>query len=182
MMKKDIEVRILDILVRYFLIIISVFVLPLFYAPLKFLTIYSLYFIMQFFYKITVDGNVLSFLISGKVLNVEIIDACVAGSAFFLLLILNLATRSITFIKRIYLFFLDIFLLFLANIIRLIIIIPLYLNGSAFFPIAHKIFWYELSVIFVILIWLFGTWVFRIREVPVYSDVLLVLRKRKKAQ
>jgi hypothetical protein len=62
------------------------------------------------------------------------------------------------------------------------VIIPLYLQESAFFPIAHQIFWYGLSILFVIIIWLFGAWVFRIREIPVYSDVFWIIRKNKKAQ
>ncbi|MCX6741788.1 MAG: pacearchaeosortase [Candidatus Pacearchaeota archaeon] len=181
MMKKE-NILFLDVLIRYAVIAASIFVIPLFYFALKTPTTQVLYFIMHFFYNVNVNGNILTFFISGNLFNVEIIDACVAGSAFFLLLILNLSTKGISFIKRVYLFLFDALILFLVNIIRLMVIIPLYLQESAFFPIAHQIFWYGLSIIFVIVIWLFGTRVFRIREIPVYSDVCWLIGKSKKAQ
>jgi len=182
MMKKDSIRALYNVLLRYGLIIFSVFLIPLFYILLKPLTVNSLYFITHFFYNVAVNESVLTFFISGTSFNIEIIDACVAGSAFFLLLILNLSTKGIGLVKRIYLFFFDALLLFLVNLVRLMVIIPLYLQESAFFPIAHQIFWYGLSILFVIIIWLFGAWVFRIREIPVYSDVFWIIRKNKKAQ
>jgi exosortase/archaeosortase family protein len=174
--------EVLGLILRYGLIFLSVFLIPLFYVILKPLTVYCLYFIMQFFYKVGVNGNILGFFVSGNLFNVEIIDACVAGSAFFLLLILNLSTKNLGVLKRIWLFLFEAALLFLFNLIRLLVIIPLYLNGSALFPIVHELFWYVLSIAFVVLIWLFGAWVFRIREIPVYSDICWIIRKSKKVQ
>jgi hypothetical protein len=56
----------------------------------------------------------------------------------------------------------------------------MFLNNSAWFDITHKLFWFVLSIIFVALIWILTIKVFRIREVPVYSDVAFILKKIKK--
>jgi hypothetical protein len=171
-MKKVMTIMIWDLILRYFLIGMSILVIPLFYIVLKPLTISFLSFLLSLFYNVRVQGNFLFF--SSFSNSIEIIDACVAGSAFFLLLILNLSTREIGILKRIGLFIFEASLLFLFNISRLLVIIPLYLNGSTLFPIIHQVFWYGLSILFVILIWLFGALVFRIRKIPVYSDIMLL--------
>jgi exosortase/archaeosortase family protein len=168
--------EIFDITLRYILVIATIFILPLFYIIFKPLTLWFTYFILHFFYNVQVSGANLVFSNA----TIEIIDACVAGSAFFLLLVLNLVTREIKIAKRIYLFLFQALILLLLNVLRLVILIPMFLQNSASFDITHKLFWYVLSTIFVVLIWLFGAWLFKIKTIPAYSDVIFLLRSKSK--
>lgn len=166
---------ILDILIRYVLAGLSLFSIPLFYLIFKPLTVWLVWFFLGIFYPVSINGN---FLIFNQA-SVEIIDACIAGSAYFLLLILNLLTREIKILKRISIFLFCFLSLFLLNVIRLLILIPLFLNNSVWFDLTHKIFWFGLSVVFVALIWFLAIRIFRISKVPVYSDVAFIWSKMK---
>jgi exosortase/archaeosortase family protein len=177
MAKKE-NVWILDIVVRYAIAALSFLIVPVFYIVFKSLTIGLTWWIMSIFYSVQIFGNSLFF--PGFNASVEIITACIAGSAYFLLFLLNLLTRDIKILKRIYLLLFSFVCLFLVNVVRLIIVIPMFLNNSALFDITHKVFWFALSVIFVALIWILSAKVFRISKIPVYSDVAFVLSKIKK--
>ncbi|MEJ2267924.1 MAG: pacearchaeosortase, partial [Nanoarchaeota archaeon] len=81
---KEKSKKYLDIFIRYsILIIFSLFNLQIFYFIFKPLTIYPLYFLLSLFFDVSLINNVL--LISNQ-FPIEIIGACVAGSAYFLLL------------------------------------------------------------------------------------------------
>jgi len=175
MTKKE-NTWILDILVRYVLSGLCFFIIPVFYFVFKPITIWLVSLILGIFYSVSVQGNVLLF--SGN-MSVEIIDACIAGSAYFLLLILNLLTREINILKRIGLFLFCFLSLFFLNVVRLLILIPLFLNNSSNFDFAHKLFWFVLSIVFVVLIWILGTLIFRIKKIPVYSDVIKIIEQAR---
>jgi exosortase/archaeosortase family protein len=164
---------ILGIVLRYILIIASLFSLPLFYVIFKPITLYLTYFLLKLFFSVQLTGNMLIFANT----NVEIIDACVAVSAYFLFLALNLATREIKFGKRVLLFFFTSFVFLVINVIRIFLLTIMLINKSAFFDLTHKVFWYVLSIVFVFLIWILGTKLMKIKQVPVYSDVKWILEK-----
>ncbi|MGV8142872.1 MAG: pacearchaeosortase [Candidatus Pacearchaeota archaeon] len=101
----------------------------------------------------------------------SIIPACIAGSAYYLLLILNLTTpmgrkqrvKSILF---------TLLSFFVLNIIRIIIFANIYANkGFDFFAIAHTATWYFGSTILVLLIWFSNVFLFKIHNIPVYTDI-----------
>lgn len=111
----------------------------------------------------------------------EIIPACVAGAAYYLLLILNLST-SMKLKKRIKsLLFLLIWFL-IINIIRIVYFANLAASGSSYFDISHLLFWYLGSTILVAIIWFANVKIFKINNVPIYSDVSAIIHdvKRKK--
>lgn len=179
--KRDIETKrknkdIFDIILRYVLAILCILILPVFYIIFKPLTIWPTYFILHFFYNLQVLGSSLIFSSA----TIEIIDACIAGSAFFLLLALNLITREIKLVKRIYLFIFQAACLLVLNILRLVIIIPLFLQQNPIFDLTHQAFWYVLSIVFVFLIWILGIKIFKIKSIPVYSDIKWLLRSKSK--
>ena len=112
------------------------------------------------------EGNVLFF--GGSYIN--IISACIAGAAYFLLLILNLTT-PMNLLKRIK-SLLFILLVFLAlNISRIIIFALLSLKGFQYFDIAHELTWYFGSTILVVFVWFANVWIFKIRAIPIYTDM-----------
>jgi len=176
-MKKE-NLWILDIIIRYVLVALSFLIIPIFYIIFKPLTVGLVGLIMGIFYNVQVQGNILFF--SRFNAYIEIVDACVAGSAYFLLFLLNLLTREIKVLKRIYALLFSFACLFLINILRIVVIIPMFLSNSSWFDFTHKFFWFVLSVVFVALIWILTIRVFRISKVPVYSDVAFICSKKER--
>ena len=107
---------------------------------------------------------------------IEIIPACVALSAYYLLLILNLST-PMPIKKRAYSLILSFALLFLVNILRIVIFSFLFVSSTVLFTTLHFITWIFLSSIIVFLVWYAGIKVFDIREIPVYSDLNFLIRQ-----
>lgn len=164
--------------VRYLILFFLMFSLPLIYKIFTPLTIYPVVWLLKLFYETSLSGN---FIIINLKTVIEIIPACIAGSAYLLLLILNL-TVSMKFLKRIYSILLSFLLLLILNILRIFLLSILYHNNFTYFDITHKFFWYFLSTVFVIGIWFFIVKIFSIKEIPVYTDFkeLYSLSKNKK--
>ena len=163
-----------DIIIRYLLIVlIAIPNLYLFYAVFAPLTIYPLYFILNIFFDITLDGS--SLLING--FSINIIDACVAGAAYYLLFILNMAVPGIKLKKRAYMIGFSFLFLLILNIIRILALILVLFYGASFFDITHKFFWYFLSTLLVIIIWFAEVKLFKIKPIPVYNDFNYLYKK-----
>lgn len=110
-----------------------------------------------------------------------IIPACVAGAAYYLLTILNLTTpmKTSTRIKSL-IFILGAFLVF--NTARITYFITLIIKDNFnFFDIAHSATWYFGSTIFVIILWFANVLIFKIKTIPVYTDLRNLLRVTKKS-
>lgn len=69
--------------------------------------------------------------------------------------------------------------LLIANILRIVILLPIYIYYPDLFDILHKISWYFLSVILVVGIWFFEVKKFEIKEIPFYSDLRFLLKQIK---
>lgn len=109
----------------------------------------------------------------------SIIPACIAGSAYYLLFILNLTTpmslskrfKSLTFLFSIFL---------TLNIIRIFSFALFFASKNyEIFNIAHTASWYFGSTILVILIWFANVLIFKIREIPIYSDIKSIINQIK---
>ena len=111
--------------------------------------------------------------------NVMLIPACVAGSAFFLLVFLVFSTANISPKKRILALLTSTAILLLLNYIRIILMISI--ANTLYFETVHWIFWNLTSVLFVVVIWFFVAKIYKINEVPIYSDIkyLISLRNKK---
>ncbi len=131
-------------------------------------TLYSSYFLFDAFYSnVFVSGT--DIFIGDKIIS--IVGSCVAGSAYLLLLVLNLSVPKIKVKKRLYILISSFLIFFLFNIARIFYLGTLYLNDSPNFDIMHKILWYFGSTAVIILIWFLEVKMFRIKEIPFYSDV-----------
>tara|TARA_Y100000310_G_C20540934_1_gene743254 strand:+ start:421 stop:993 length:573 start_codon:yes stop_codon:yes gene_type:complete len=158
--------QLLNLVIRYAIILLAgLGNLFIFYKILTPLTINTVAFIFNLFTKTSVAGN----LIITQKLILEIIPACVAGSAYYLLLILVLATPKIELLKRIKLLIFSFISLFILNIVRIIILSLT--STSSYFELTHLIFWYFVSTIFVVAIWILSVKLFKIKKIPVYSDL-----------
>ena len=170
----------LRVFIRYLIIVlIAIPNLFIFYFIFTPATIYPLLGLFKIFFKevLLIERT---FQISDKFF-IGIIDACIAGSAYYLLFILNFSIPEIKIKKRIKMLFFSFGFLLILNIIRIFIFSLLFIYSSEnFFNITHKLFWYFGTTIFVVLIWFIEVKTFKIKDIPIYSDIKLLIKKTKK--
>lgn len=159
-----------SIFIRYILLLVlSINGLFVFYFVFTPLTIFPLYFLFSAFFEVLLDfANSIIYVQS---VPIEIIDACVAGSAYYLLLIFNLSTPKIKISSRLKMISFSFLSFLIINILRIFVLAIMYIYGSPYFEIAHKISWYAGSVVAVILIWFYQVKAYSISEIPFYSDL-----------
>ena len=162
--------------VRYLILLMCIFSLTLVYKIFTPLTVYPVVFLLKIFYNVSLSGELIIINLNTVI---SIIPACIAGSAYLLLLILNL-TVPMAIGKRIYSIALSFLLLLMLNILRIFLLAVLYYNNFYYFDITHKVFWYFLSTIFVVGIWFLIVKIFSIKEIPVYSDFARLYNNSKK--
>ncbi|MEK6800759.1 MAG: pacearchaeosortase [Nanoarchaeota archaeon] len=160
---------VLDLSLRYIiLLILGIFSTILFYFIFTPLTVYPVFWILHLIEGSTklLPGN----LIFVKGFYAEIISACVAGAAYYLLLILNLSTPMRSK-KRIFSLLFLIFSFLLLNISRILLFIYLLVSGYQYFELTHKLTWYFGSTILVVLLWFLNVFLFNIKNIPIYTDM-----------
>ena len=170
--------RVYLLLSRYLVLLLaSVSDLWIFYAVFTPLTIYPVFFLLSLFYEVSLAGNVL--ILEG--FPIHLVEACIAGSAYYLLLILNLTT-PMDLKKRIYSLSFSFLLFLFVNILRILLFSILFINAFSLFNLTHLIFWYFLSGFLVFLIWLAEIKIFKIKQIPVYSDIRYLYNQIKKSK
>lgn len=183
-LKKSVKERICDLSIRYLILLLialpfsGVTILYYLFRPL---TIYPLYALLSIFYNVSLVGQTV--ILIENSLPIELVAACIAGSAYYLLFILNLSIPKIKLKKRVKMI-LSAFAIFLAiNILRIFILSVMAYSPSISlqaFDITHRLFWYALSTIFVVLIWFYEVKHFKIKEIPFYTDIKYLLKQIKK--
>ncbi|MEK6840805.1 MAG: pacearchaeosortase [Nanoarchaeota archaeon] len=169
----------LNMIWRYLiLVIVAVPNLWLFYLLFTPLTVYPVYWLLGLFYDASLLGK--GIVVINQFLSIELTKACIAGSAYYLLLILNLSTPKISLSKRAKMIVFSFVAFLIVNILRIFILSIVAVSGSGFFDITHRIFWYSLSTIFVVAIWFAEIWIFKIKEIPFYSDINFLYKNIKK--
>ena len=132
------------------------------------LTIYGSYAVLNIIFNVGINGRVL--LVNG--FPFEIIEACVAGIAYYLLWLLVFLTKDVSAIERIKILAYGFMLIFVMNISRIWLLVFLAMKYSFhWFNIVHLAFWYFLTGIFVALVWIFLVVHFKVKNIPVYSDI-----------
>ena len=174
-MKTDIS----GLVLRYLIMILAGIFLDVFYIIFTPLTVYPVYFLLSLIYPASLSGVTL--IIGDR--EIELINACIAGSAYFLLFVLNLSTEKIKLKKRALILLVDFSALLVLNILRIFLLSILLIKETVFFETVHIIFWYLLSIVLVFLIWILTAKIFQIKAVPFYSDfasIKRLCRKKKK--
>ncbi len=172
----SIKKEFLNIFSRYIiLILVAIPNLWLFYLIFTPLTSYPIYWLLKIFYDASIIGG--NIIIINKSIPIELISACIAGSAYYLLLILNLSTPEIKLRKRIRMLLIAFASFLIVNILRIFILSVMAVSGSNFFGIIHIFFWYALSTIFIVLIWFTEVKAFKIKGIPFYSDIKFLYKK-----
>lgn len=168
--------RVGDIVVRYLiLLLVAIPNLYIFYLIFTPLTLYPVYWLLGLFYEASLSGNSILF----QNFNIELVEACIAGSAYYFLLILNLSTPKIKVKKRIKLMAYSFLTFLILNILRIFFLSLLLFSESNYFDVTHKIFWYSISTLFVVGIWFFQVKQYKIKEIPIYSDLKYIFGKIK---
>jgi exosortase/archaeosortase family protein len=172
MKKRDDSNRVFfGLLGRYLIIVILGFPnLWLFYQVFSPITIYPATFLFDLLYDVNLIGNTIEVFNNGY-FPIDIIDACVAGSAYYLLLILNMSISGIKIKKRLTMIGFAFSSLLVVNIMRIFILGILFVAGSEYFDITHKLMWYGLSGILIAFVWLAEIKIFELKEIPIYSDL-----------
>lgn len=141
--------------------------ISLFYLILTPLTLYGSYFLL-WFYNPAIYGT--SIIIGENLF--ELVGACIAAAAYLLLLILILLTKEIEFYTRIKMFLFGSLLIYILNIIRIAFLVILSISfNTTLFDIIHTIFWKFLSGVYVAGVWIFLVYLFKIKSIPIYSDL-----------
>ncbi len=160
------------------ILLLSLGNLFIFYKIFTPLTIYPTFLILKLIYAEVYYSGIIIYL---NQYSIFLIKSCIAGSAYFLLFALVFST-PMKLLKRIYLL-ISVFSLFLIiNLIRIIFLVYLLVNNSNYFDISHKFLWYGLSTIFIVVIWFFSVWLFKIKDIPVYTDMKHLVRIIKKGK
>ena len=158
--------KILELFARYFaIILIGLGNIYIIYKLLTPLTIHILNIILSIFTKTTLVGNII--YLNGTL--IEIVPACVAGAAFYLLFLLILSTANIKPEIRIKMLLPSFAIFFALNISRILILIPMI--NKPYFETIHWIFWHFISTIFVVATWFAVVKIYKIKSVPIYSDL-----------
>jgi exosortase/archaeosortase family protein len=160
----------LFVLLKYlFVLILGFNNLFLFYAVLTPLTIYFSYLILSIFFETALAGQSIFLGIH----EIEIVFACVAGSAYYLLFFLTMSL-SIDTKKRLKILLASFGILFLFNNLRIILMSVLLYYDLPYFNATHKILWYGISVLFVAFIWIFNVYYFKIKQYPFEKDYFTI--------
>lgn len=163
--------------VRYFLIVLlSLNSLYFFYLIFTPLTLYPVYFFYKIFFNVTLLGTTIIFPTKE---HIDIIFSCVAGSAYFLLFALNLSIPNIKIKRLIKMIAFSLGIFLILNIFRIIFLIYLLLIKSPSYNSLHLFFWYILSTIFIICIWFAEVKIFRIKQIPFYTDFKYLISRIK---
>ena len=159
---------------RYILLIVlALGNLALFYKVFTPLTVWPVFIVLENLYNaVLLEGNVIFF----KGFYAEIIPACVAGAAYYFLTMLNLTTpmdinkriKSLIFIGLSFL---------IVNTLRIIVFTMLLFRGYQYFDLTHNLTWYFGSTILVVIIWFVNVAIFKIGDIPVYTDVKKLLKE-----
>lgn len=164
-----------DLIIRYLILIaVAISNLWLFYIILTPITVYSTYFLFEIFFDASISGTT---IFIGDCPIIELVQSCIAGSAYYLLLILNLSIPNIKPNKRIKMIALAFTSLLIINLLRIFILGTMAIYELPSFDITHKFFWYFLSTIFVVTIWFAEVKYFKIKQIPFYSDLKFLYNK-----
>lgn len=159
---------------RYCLILlVGLFNLKLFYFIFTPLTFFSVSKILTFFGQVTILGDIILFNSSA----INLVAACIAGSAYYLFFILALSTRNLAFKKYIYLILYCFGIFYFVNVLR--IVFMAFIIGATYFNFTHLFFWYFTSLLLVVLIWFSAVKTFKIASVPIYSDINYLIKQIK---
>lgn len=164
-----------SLVIRTLIAILVTLLYSYFYAIFNPATIYSSWFLLRIFgYNAIINGMTL--LVNGG--GFAFIAACIALSAYYLLFLLVIFTKGLGLKKSLKLFFLGALLILAMNAVRIDLLIVLFLEaGMDWFNAVHMLFWKFISGVYVALVWIFLIRKYKVKEIPIYSDLKELFNK-----
>jgi hypothetical protein len=167
--------RPIGIISRYiFVLILGSIGFSLFYIVFTPLTFYPSFLLLKIFYSAQALPQSATIILLGH--QIRLIEACIAGSAYFLLFMLNLLTPMQLNMRIKSLFYLCFTFLFI-NIIRIFIFTSLYASDFEYFDVFHRAIWYFGSTFMVVFIWFSNVYLFKIKSIPAYTDFKYIYKQ-----
>lgn len=157
---------VLNLSLRYIILLIIALNLNLIYSILTPVTLHLSNIVLSFFYETIIDNN--SIFID--TFEIKLIPACIAGSAYLLLIILNLSTEM-SFFKRIKSLSFIIISFLLINSLRITFLTYLFKESFTYYNLTHEITWYLGSTLILVVIWFINIKLFKINNIPIFTDV-----------
>lgn len=166
----------LDLIVRYSLALMLTIFNSIFYTIFAPLTVYNTYYILKLFTNPTLTSSTITF----NSHSFTFIPACTAALAYLMLTLLILLTRNIKPLIRLKMVLIGFISILVLNIVRILTLMLIYNNfGQAAFNTVHLLFWHLLSTVFVVGIWLALIKIYKVKAIPVYSDLKYLVKKLK---
>ena len=108
------------------------------------------------------------------------VSACAAPSAYYFLLMLVCYTKNIKLIKGLKIIFYGSLIILIVNLIRIYFLLyVLDVYGLDLFRTLHLWFWGFIATIIVAFIWIYFSRRYRIKSIPIYSDLKYLLQRIK---
>lgn len=149
----------------------------LFYIILSPITLHWSYFFFSIFSPMSVlAGNT----IQAETARFVFIPACVATAAYILLAMLILLTKDITWQDRLQMFVYGSLAILAFNILRIELLLLTYFKLETAFDSIHLFVWKFMSTAFVVLLWIGLARLYKVKAIPVYSDVKYMLETIRK--
>ncbi len=156
----------LNLSLRYIILLIIALNLKTIYSIFTPLTLHLSNTLLKIFYETTIENT--SIFID--TFEIKLIPACIAGSAYLLLIILNLSTE-IDFNKRLKSISFIIISFLLINVLRITFLTYLFKENIVYFNLTHEITWYLGSTLILVIIWFINIKIFKINDIPIFTDV-----------
>ncbi len=154
-----------SLLIRLILCFIPISLFSFFLTPI---TVYGSYILLVSFLDIVMKENFL--IVNG--FPFEIVEACVATTAYYLLWLLCFLTKDIKLKIRLKLLLYGFLLILGMNLFRVALLVFIAMKyGFAWFTLVHLAFWNFVTGIYVALVWIFLVMKFRVYSVPVCDDL-----------
>ncbi|MFH1065562.1 MAG: pacearchaeosortase [Nanoarchaeota archaeon] len=140
---------------------------PLLYMVIAPLTLHISYFFFNIFVPSALIGTKIMTLMD----SFEFIPACVATSAYILLALLVLLTKDISRSERLQMVIYGWLAILAFNILRIELLLLTYFRLETAFDTIHLFVWKFMSTAFVVLLWLGLARLYKVKAIPVYSDL-----------
>lgn len=176
MLKQEVKVILFRYLIGVLLVVLSSFVRFIF-QPLTFFVSSG---VAALFTDVTLVGTNVVRINTNEFVFVP---ACAAVLAYVLLYLLILFTRGISWRLGWKLALLGSVIIFVVNVLRIeLLFVVFFVLGKDYFQTLHLFIWKFVSGVFVALLWIFLVHKYKVKAIPVVSDILFLLsvRSRKK--
>lgn len=134
-----------------------------------------------FFFNIFVPESA---LVGTKLLtftnSFDFVPACTAASAYMLLAFLVLLTKDIRPVERLKMFVYGSLAILAFNLVRIELLLFFFFKFNQAYPAVHLFFWKFMSTVFVVAVWLILAKIYKIKSIPIYSDLKYILRQIKR--